>query len=287
MSFFRYPGGKRKLSDIIVSRLLSMSKDSDEYREPFFGAGSIGIDFLSKCKNINKIWINDKDTGIACIWTSIIRCPEKLKKLLSNFIPSVDKFYEFKQQMLNVGEMPKDEDGIAEIGFKKIALHQISYSGLGSKSGGPLGGFSQKSQYKIDCRWSPNYICKKIDKIHSLLSTLNIYQWRCSNFDFSYLLDYDKNTVIYLDPPYLVKGNELYQERFLAEDHQRLCDSMKSKNNWLLSYDNCQEIKNMYDWASVCDVYNVGYTITATKNKETGERLSRIKSEVIISPKEK
>jgi len=45
-----------------------------------------------------------------------------------------------------------------DVGFKKLAIHQISYSGLGTKSGGPLGGKSQESIYKIDCRWSPKHI---------------------------------------------------------------------------------------------------------------------------------
>ena len=52
--------------------------------------------------------------------------------------------------------MPDDRGRIVDIGFKKLAIHQISYSGLGTMSGGPLGGAGQKSQYKIDCRWSPD-----------------------------------------------------------------------------------------------------------------------------------
>lgn len=73
-SFFRYPGGKSKLRNQIAKRLAEQAgHDGLEYREPFFGGGSIGLKLLSENTNITKLWINDKDIGIACLWTSVIR----------------------------------------------------------------------------------------------------------------------------------------------------------------------------------------------------------------------
>ena len=58
---------------------------------------------------------------------------------------------------------------MSRFGFMKIAVHQLSYSGLGLRSGGPLGGRSQASPYKIDCRWSPEYIYKKMMATRDIL----------------------------------------------------------------------------------------------------------------------
>lgn len=285
MSFFRYPGGKSKLAKIIVSKLSDIASSNNlvEYREPFFGGGSIGINFIQS-NQPKSIWINDKDIGIACLWTAVIKDCAKFKEYVMGFKPTVAAFYKFKNDLLNLKEIPKDRNSVIEIGFMKFAIHQISYSGLGTKSGGPLGGADQKSQYKVDCRWSPNYVCKKIDKMFNLLSKFNINQNACTNLDFESLIqDKSVQSLLYLDPPYYIKGNDLYQKGFSLDDHQRLADLLRNTpHKWLLSYDDCEEIRNIYSWAKI-DSIDVNYTITATKDKHTGKRLARIKPELLIS----
>lgn len=258
-SFFRYPGGKGKLSKVILGNLTKFN-DVQEYREPFFGGGSIGLNFLSNTYNVKNVWINDKDNGIASIWQSIVYNVDELKDRINQFKPAVDKFYSFKEELLSSNEISVD------IGFKKLALHQISYSGLGTKSGSPLGGKNQTSDYKIDCRWSPDSIIKKIDSIHKCLSNFNV---KITSGDFSNMLidNESNNTVVYLDPPYYQKGNELYQFAFTEEDHKRLAECLqKTRYNWVLSYDDCKEIRKLYSWANI-QVVNVNYSITTSRTK--------------------
>ena len=284
---FRYPGGKSKLKNQIAAAINKVSFDSSEYREPFFGGGSIGTVILESNPNIKEVWINDYDLGIACLWTSLIRYPNCLKNLVNDFTPTVQSFYDFKEELIGVKPVFKfDDDEIVDYGFKKLAIHQISYSGLGTKSGGPLGGRDQKSAYKIDCRWSPKYICKKIDLLHRRFLKFSIKNNACTNLDFSELINDSCDSTIYLDPPYFQKGNDLYQHGFTIEDHIRLADCLKkTKNNWILSYDDCPEIRKYYEWANIQEIEGVAYTITATKDKETGERKSRSKLELLISSK--
>jgi hypothetical protein len=51
-----------------------------------------------------------------------------------------------------------------------------------------------------------------------------------------------------------------------------------------LSYDDCPQIRNLYDWA-VIDTISINYTITGTKDKESGKRLARTKPELLIYSK--
>lgn len=138
----RYPGGKSKLSHIIISKIRQkigfMDDKKDTYVEPFFGGGSIGLEIF-KSGIISKICINDKDIGIASLWTSIIRYPNELKELIKLFKPSTNHFYEFKEHLMGISSISYDRARITDCGFKKLAIHQISYSGLGTMSGGPLG----------------------------------------------------------------------------------------------------------------------------------------------------
>lgn len=294
MSFFRYPGGKKKLRQIITDNITSFQNYYNlEYREPFFGGGSIGLNLLQKEKRLKTIWINDKDLGISCLWTSVIKYEKELKQLVKDFIPSVDKFDEFKSCLLKINKIPLTKEEIVDCGFKKLAIHQISYSGLGTKSGGPLGGRKSGNvaglgstnlvKYPIDCRWSSGYIQNKIQKIHERFSLLSFRNGGCTSLDFSDVIsDKEKDCILYLDPPYYIKGNDLYQFGFDEKDHSRLsCLLKNSKHYWVLSYDDCPEIRKLYDWAYIENI-ECTYSITAKRNKITGERTSREKKELII-----
>lgn len=273
MSFFRYPGGKSKLIKPIFS-YFNIDSSIEEYREPFFGGGSIGIEFLKRNK-MKRIWINDYDKALSDLWESVIKHPDELKKLVMNFVPSVKEFDSIRNKLIegNVSDTVNN-------GFMKLAIHQISYSGLGLKSGGPLGGREQKSEYKINCRWSPSYICNKIDAINNLFADRNV---QCTNTDFSKLItDTSKKAFIYLDPPYYMKGNDLYYYGFSEKDHIRLMNLLKeTKHKWVLSYDDCPQIRELYSWARIHST-EVNYSITSTI-KEDGERTGNKKMEVIIT----
>jgi DNA adenine methylase len=276
MSFFRYPGGKSRIRGTIVDHLNVYSERVGvEYREPFLGGGSVALSFVEDNPYWSDVWINDKDVGISCLWTSLLRFPQRLLDMVASFVPSVDEFYRMKDYLS--GELcPGTDDELVDIGFSKLAIHQLSYSGLGVMSGGPLGGKSQKSKYPIDCRWSVQALSKGIRRNHKILSSLNVRGNACSSTDFSEMILADGDALLYLDPPYYVKGNQLYHIGFSSNDHNRLCSMLCSCTNpWILSYDDCPEVRSMYEWACVEEV-PVNYT--------TGGKGSRQKVELLIYP---
>ena len=61
---------------------------------------------------------------------------------------------------------------------------------------------------------------------------------------------YNDKTLMFLDPPYyLGSKSKLYGnggDMHEAFDHDRLFKTLKNKNNWIMTYNNCEYIKKMY-----------------------------------------
>ncbi len=75
------------------------------------------------------------------------------------------------------------------------------------------------------------------------------------NQDFETLIKhYDRtDAFFYLDPPYL-STEDMYEVGFEWDDHVRLRDTLKSiKGKFLLSYNDCEEIRKLYNGFSIFD----------------------------------
>ncbi|SRR5258707_8250407 len=257
---FRYPGSKSKIINQLCAKIL-LNKNNN-YIEPFFGTGVIGWNLLNK---FNLFTFNDKDNDIYLLWHTIHHDSDYLKELILSFTPSTESYAYFldcleKQLLSNT-----------EIAFMKLAIHQMSYSGLGTLSG-PIGGWKQLGDYGIGCRYNSKLLCNKIDQYNNLMLGNKII---LSNLDFSEI-EYPDDCCVYLDPPYFRNSNQLYSIHFKNEDHIRLCNFLHSSSfQWLLSYDDCPEIKDIYNWANISEI-----SFTYTLNSFTNNR----RTELLICP---
>jgi DNA adenine methylase len=238
----RYIGGKSKLARLICERLTEAPIHG--YREPFIGAGSVGLNLIMQNTAFDT-WINDYDPGIYCMWTAAARYPELLKAAIHSFVPSVSEFERIKSEFLSGIATPTSPKDIVRIGMEKIAVQQMSYGALGQMAGGALGGRAQKVG-KVESRWNADGICRKIDLISPCLSEVHI-----TNLDYSLLLMDDTPASYYLDPPYYGVGDSLYQHSFSELDHMRLSQLLRRTNNWLLSYNDCPAIRELYSFAQI------------------------------------
>jgi DNA adenine methylase len=281
-SLIRYPGGKGKLLKPFLSELLRHDR-TYEYREPFFGGGAVGLGYLAANPEANKVWLNDKDPGISSLWTAVMWYPADLKERIQAFQPTTEAFFEIRKRLRSAGAMSTRRDEIVAVGFDKLAIHRISYSGLGTMAGGPLGGRNPTSMTAIGSRWNPERLCSTVDALHKRLSVCDVRHAACTCLDFDQVIEDDScPSVIYLDPPYYEKGNELYQCSFTHADHERLAGLLRaSKHPWILSYDDCPAIRELYGWANP-QVINVSYSITSRKDRETGKKASQTKAELLI-----
>jgi DNA adenine methylase len=129
-----------------------------------------------------------------------------------------------------------------------------------SFSGATLsGGFSTESASK-------RFTTSSIDRIGKLdLSKFEIYNKDCLEF----INKHNKpKSLIFLDPPYyLEKKSKLYgnngdmHEHF---DHEALYLTIKTKKNWLMTYNNCEYIKDLYKDFIIIDT-NWSYGMNKTK----------------------
>lgn len=274
----RYPGSKEKIVRQIKAtfpdalRIGGLFQQPHlEYREPFFGAGAIGFAILRNLASTSTIWLNDRDYGLRCFWGAVYDVPEELIARIRTFSPSVKAFLQFKSEDLRC-----DLD-VVEIGFRKLALHQMSFSGLGAKAGGPIGGLEQSSQYNVECRWNPSRLCRHICARHSELR--RFAEVRITAYDFGDVIKgAPASAFIYADPPYVAKGPELYKHSMGDADHRRLAALLyASRAPWVLSYDDHPLVHELYGWAHIDRV-----SLTYTTARAQG--LRRKNAEVVISP---
>ena len=69
-------------------------------------------------------------------------------------------------------------------------------------------------------------------------------------------------TLVYLDPPYYVKGRDLYYDFYKPEDHASDSEFVRScitKQRWIVSNDNAPAIRELYE-GSPHIVYDIGYS---------------------------
>jgi len=279
MTLIRYPGSKRKLADEIISRFpdkmkieIWMNPSEWEYREPFFGSGSFGFQVLKHLPKQSKVWINDLDYGLYCLWRSVCERPRELTKKNKAFTPTADAFFQFKSE-----DGRKDIDEV-EAGFRKLALHQMSVSGFGFMSGGPLGGKDQdNAKYPVNSRWNADRLQRSIATCHLTLKRFR--EIKISHVDFEQMTqDVSNKCFIYFDPPYVAKGHMLYQQSMSIDDHRRLARQIKNLPcDWVLSYDDHAEVRKLYGgWTNI-------ETVLITYSTATHAEVRPKNQEIVIS----
>lgn len=281
ISLIRYPGSKAKLSGEILGHFpwglrseLGAATRPVEYREPFFGAGAVGFNVFKFIDRNTPVWINDADPAMVALWSTVRKSPADLMAKVEAFVPTADAFYKFK-----------DEDGradlpAAESALRKLALHRMSFSGMGAMAGGPIGGrFQENEKYTVDCRWNAQHIKQEVAKSHRLMRSLVNLRITCG--DFAPLVDgAPAGCFIYLDPPYYEKGPELYKHSMTDADHVRLASSLSaSRCRWLLSYDDHPRVRELYDG---CEFRDLHVTYTTARSRADERPKNR---EVVILPR--
>lgn len=243
MNFYsplRYPGGKGKIADFIKNIFERNSLIDGTYVEPYAGGASVALALLFE-EFASRIIINDFDRSIYAFWYSILNNTDKFCKLIDETKVNIDTWQQQKRIQHN-----KQKSKLLELGFSTFFLNRTNRSGI--IKAGVIGGNDQQGKYKIDARFNKDELKNRILKIAEYKDRIDIY-----NLDAIELIKRIRNTLpsktlIYFDPPYYLKGKDLYVNHYRHEDHVLVSEMINglTEHKWLVSYDNSQEIKKMY-----------------------------------------
>ena len=153
------------------------------------------------------------------------------------------------------------------MGLATFYLNRVNRSGI--LKAGVIGGKNQTGNYKMDCRFNKKSLILKIKKIEKLKDKIEFYNYDVIEFIDNYLKFESIDSFVFLDPPYYNKGSELYTNFYKHEDHKRLADYIKKINQrWIVTYDNCEEIKEIFNEYNQKE-FDISYTLEVKrKSKE-------------------
>ena len=139
----------------------------------------------------------------------------------------------------------KDDYSDLDRAFALFYMNRCNRSGI--IKGGPIGGRTQKGEYKLDARFNKQGLVKKIQSIGNRRDSISIHCMDGKQFLTEICSNLPQNTLINIDPPYVSKGPELYQNSFTKQDHIDLSEAIKDlSNNWVVTYDVDELIKKLY-----------------------------------------
>ncbi len=250
----RYPGGKAPFAPFIAKIMEQNDLVDGHYLEPYAGGAGVALELLLEGK-ASHIHINDADPAIYAFWAAVTKYSDKLLALLESTPITMEEWFRWRSVLRE-----ESKATIVEKGFATLFLNRTNRSGI--LKAGVIGGKNQDGDYKLDARFKKDVVAARIEAIANHARNISVYcedslqlLKRCSEF-------LPKQSLIYLDPPYYVKGKGLYRNYYEHDDHIAIAKKLQQngfKWPWVVSYDNVEEICAMYKMSQSLN-YGLNYT---------------------------
>ena len=258
----RYPGGKGKLTPYL--KLIFEQNDllDGHYVEPYAGGAGIALNLLVE-GYASCIHLNDLNTSVFALWHSVINHSEELCKNIRDVKITIEEWNKQKTVLKD-----PSNHSLVDIGFSTFFLNRTNRSGI--LLGGVIGGKNQEGLWKLDARFNKKDLIRRIEKIALLRNHIRLYNLDAKEVIQTVLPTLPQKTLVYLDPPYYVKGQGLYQNHYQHDDHVIIANLVKDKikQPWIVSYDHTNEIDGMY---TGCPKITYGINYSAQNRYEGAE----------------
>ncbi|MEH2013633.1 DNA adenine methylase [Nostoc sp.] len=260
----RYPGGKQK----DIPRLSEFLRPCKEFRDPFLGGANILIYALENSL-AEKYWGNDLSTSVFDFWEQVkIDASE-----LADLVLSLREEYRGEQAncktwqifrkkfILKLNKLPTDN-----------RLHKAAKFFIFNRS---TSGGSTECGGMTQAAYCERFTSSSIETLKNLTTVLkDVY---LTNLDYEKVIrEPGEDVFIFLDPPYLsAKSSGLYGKNgdlHKTFDHIRLSKVLKDcshKCSWLMTIDNCPEIKELYNWADDQLEWEKAYGMTNLRGQKS------------------
>jgi DNA adenine methylase len=185
---------------------------------------------------------------LIAFWRILLTDPIKLISHVRNYHPlSRTQFYDLQKSYINL----TDEIEMASAFF---VLNRSSFSGT-TLSGGMSPGHPRFNESAIE-----------------RLRTFEVDNLVIECADYRDVIPKHEDSFLYLDPPYM-NGQALYGHRgdtHKGFDHRALAELLSKRDRWIMSYNDCQEIRELY---KNNPILSIEWLYGMSKNKQSNEVL--------------
>ncbi|WP_313281586.1 DNA adenine methylase [Delftia tsuruhatensis] len=235
----RYPGGKGRLGPWLSQVMRHNRISGGTYVEPYAGGAGAAL-FLLMRGYVNDIVINDADPIVFSFWKAATKNNKELVKKIKTTPINMDTWYQQKK----IIESPGAFD-LVEVAFATFFLNRTNRSGI--LSAGVIGGKAQAGTWRLDARYNVGDLGARVEKIGEMSKHITVYGSDALEILQNVVPEIGKKCLVYLDPPYYVKGSLLYRNHYKPEDHSEIAACVvKAEYPLLVTYDDCAEIRALY-----------------------------------------
>ncbi len=241
LSPLRYPGSKVRITEMVAGLLEQNLLVGSHLYEPFAGGSAVSLGLLANGFVPSATWI-ERDPLIYSFWRMVKERPEELISRMMRSKVTLSAW----QRMLPLREVKKPtKKNLADLGYAGLFYNRTCFSGI--VGAGPIGGMTQSSAYKIDCRFNKKQLASAIRDCSEIMEKVEIFFADGIKFLKDECLAMPPHSLVYIDPPYVTNGYKLYRYHFDNAQHERLADAVSNlRVPWLMSYDNHQLIRDLY-----------------------------------------
>lgn len=249
----RYPGGKGKLTDFVKLILAHNDLIGGEYIEPYAGGAGVAINLLLD-GYVRHVHLNDLNRSVYSFWRAIFESTERFCNKISNTPITIDEWCLQKEIQLN-----PSKHSMFDLGFSTFFLNRTNRSGI--IRAGVIGGKNQDGVWRLNARFNKGELIERIQALRAFRKQVTLYNFDAAVFLQDVLPTLPRDSLVYLDPPYFVKGHGLYENHYSLADHETIAELVQAKvtHPWLVSYDRVAEICSLYAKCSSLK-YGVSYS---------------------------
>lgn len=256
MNFYsplRYPGGKGKVASFFNQLVSTNFIDDGIYVEPYAGGASVAL-YLLFNESVSKVIINDVDKSIFAFWYCVLNKTEELCRLINEVPVTIETWKEQKRIQKN-----KNKAGIVKLGFSTFFLNRTNRSGI--LNAGVIGGQKQISRWKMDARYNKTELVNRIKRISAYKDRIELHNTDALDLIKFLRKTLPEKTLFFLDPPYYIKGKDLYLNHYKERDHKKIATEMSKvkKQKWVVTYDSVEPIRKLY-YAHRQKTYTLNYS---------------------------
>lgn len=258
----RYPGGKGCLAGLLADVIDLNDLRGCVYYEPYAGGAGAALELL-RSGILSKIFINDADERVGAFWKSVL---DENNRFVDEVL-AVPLSIEEWQRQRNICSNPKVY-GNFEVGFATFYMNRCNRSGV-LTGAGPIGGYGQAGKWKLDVRFNREALAERILCLSRLKNCINVSNHDALDFLKASLPrgNARKRVLVYLDPPYVNKGQRLYLNSYEARDHASLARYITGQAilPWIMSYDDTELVRKLYA-AQQLNILPIRYSLQEKRN---------------------